>query len=101
MLYTNHSCDPNLAIQGQIVLVAMRDIAPGEELTIDWATTDDGDYEMECRCGSGRLPRHGDRQGLDEARAAGEIPRLVLLVPPAEDRRSPAGMSPRPALGRL
>src|SRR6266403_4016783 len=27
MLYTNHSCDPNLAIQGQIVLVAMREIA--------------------------------------------------------------------------
>jgi hypothetical protein len=57
MLYTNHSCDPNLAIQGQIVLVAMRDIAPGEELTIDWATTDDGDYEMECRCGSPRCRR--------------------------------------------
>jgi SET domain-containing protein len=52
MLYTNHSCDPNLAIQGQIVLVAMRDIAPSEELTIDWATTDDGDHVMECRCGS-------------------------------------------------
>jgi SET domain-containing protein len=52
MLYTNHSCDPNLAIQGQIVLVAMRDVAPDEELTIDWATTDDGDHEMRCRCGS-------------------------------------------------
>lgn len=57
MLYTNHSCDPNLAIQGQIVLVAMRDIAAGEELTIDWATTDDGDHEMECRCGSPRCRR--------------------------------------------
>lgn len=54
MLYTNHSCDPNLAIQGQIVLVAMRDIAPDEELTIDWATTDDGDHVVECRCGSPR-----------------------------------------------
>ena len=52
MLYTNHSCDPNLAIQGQIILIAIRDVAPGEELTIDWATTDDGDYEMQCRCGS-------------------------------------------------
>jgi SET domain-containing protein len=52
MLYTNHSCDPNLAIQGQIVLVAMRDIAAGEELTIDWATTDDGDHELACHCGS-------------------------------------------------
>lgn len=54
VLYTNHSCDPNLAIQGQIVLLAMRDIAPDEELTIDWATTDDGDHVMECRCGSPR-----------------------------------------------
>jgi SET domain-containing protein len=54
MLYTNHSCDPNIAIQGQIVVVAMRDIATGEELTHDWATTDDGDYTLACRCGSPR-----------------------------------------------
>jgi hypothetical protein len=52
MIYTNHSCEPNIAIQGQIVFVAMRDIAPGEELTHDWATADDLDYEMECKCGS-------------------------------------------------
>jgi SET domain-containing protein len=52
MLYTNHSCDPNIAIQGQIVFVAMRDIAPGEELTHDWATADDLNYEMECKCRS-------------------------------------------------
>jgi uncharacterized protein len=51
MVFTNHSCEPNIALQGQIVFVAMRDIAPGEELTHDWATTDDGDYVMECRCG--------------------------------------------------
>lgn len=52
MLYSNHSCDPNIAIQGQIVFVAMRDIAAGEELTHDWATTDDADYVMTCTCGS-------------------------------------------------
>jgi SET domain-containing protein len=52
MLYSNHSCDPNIAIQGQIVFVAMRNIAPGEELTHDWATADCLDYEMECRCES-------------------------------------------------
>ena len=52
MLYSNHCCDPNIAIQGQIVFVAMRDIAPGEELTHDWATTDDLDYVMECNCAS-------------------------------------------------
>jgi len=52
MLYTNHSCNPNIAIQGQIVFVAMKDIQSGEELTHDWATTDDLDYEMECKCGA-------------------------------------------------
>jgi uncharacterized protein len=52
MIYTNHSCEPNIAIQGQIVFVAKRDIRPGEELTHDWATTDDDDSVMQCRCGS-------------------------------------------------
>ncbi|MDA0205691.1 MAG: SET domain-containing protein-lysine N-methyltransferase [Acidobacteria bacterium] len=52
MVFTNHSCDPNIAVQGQIVFVAMRDIAAGEELTHDWATTDDLDYEMICNCGT-------------------------------------------------
>lgn len=52
MLYINHSCDPNIAIQGQIVVVAMRDIGVGEELAFDWATTDDDNYVMECNCGS-------------------------------------------------
>jgi SET domain-containing protein len=54
MLFTNHSCEPNIAIQGQIVFVAMRDITAGEELTHDWATTDDDDYVMTCHCGSPR-----------------------------------------------
>jgi len=52
MLYTNHSCNPNIGIQGQIVFVAMRDIEPEEELTHDWATTDDSEDQMECGCGS-------------------------------------------------
>jgi len=52
MIFSNHSCEPNIGVQGQIVFVAMRDIAAGEELTHDWATTDDEDYCMECRCGA-------------------------------------------------
>jgi uncharacterized protein len=39
-------------VQGQIVFVALRKISPGEELTHDWATTDDDDYSMTCRCGA-------------------------------------------------
>jgi hypothetical protein len=50
MLYCNHSCDPNLGVHGEITFVAMRDIRAGEELTQDWAMTDDDDYSMECRC---------------------------------------------------
>jgi len=52
MIFSNHSCDPNIGVKGQIVFVAMRDIRAGEELTHDWATTDDEEYEMECRCGA-------------------------------------------------
>lgn len=54
MLYSNHSCEPNIGIQGQIVFVAMRAITLDEELTHDWATTDDQDYEMKCNCGTRR-----------------------------------------------
>jgi hypothetical protein len=52
MIASNHSCDPNIAVQGQIVFVALREIAAGEELTHDWTTTDDAVYAIECRCGS-------------------------------------------------
>src|SRR5258708_37070707 len=51
MLYSNHSCDPNLGMRGEITFVAMRDIRAGEELTHDWAMTDDDDYFLECNCG--------------------------------------------------
>jgi hypothetical protein len=52
MIFSNHSCDPNIGVQGQIVFIALRHIASGEELTHDWATTDDDDYSMICRCGA-------------------------------------------------
>lgn len=51
--FFNHSCDPNIGIKGQIVLVAMRDIAADEELCFDYATTDSSDYdEFPCSCGA-------------------------------------------------
>jgi uncharacterized protein len=52
MLYSNHSCDPNLGVRGEITFVAMREIRAGEELTHDWAMTDDDDYSVECNCGA-------------------------------------------------
>jgi SET domain-containing protein len=52
MLFINHSCEPNVGFAGNIVLVAMRDISPGEELATDYALFDDYDGAMECHCGT-------------------------------------------------
>jgi SET domain-containing protein len=52
MLYSNHSCDANLGMRGEITFVAIRDIAAGEELTHDWCTTDDDTYSQQCNCGA-------------------------------------------------
>ena len=52
MMHLNHSCEPNLGLQGQIVFVAMRDIAAGEELTVDYAMIGDEPDEMRCHCGN-------------------------------------------------
>ena len=52
MIWSNHSCEPTIGVQGQITFVALRDIAAGEELTHDWATTDDDEGQMACRCGA-------------------------------------------------
>src|SRR4051812_40790948 len=52
MIFSNHSCDPNIGLRGQIIFVAMRAIAAGEELTHDWAMTDDSDEAITCNCGA-------------------------------------------------
>jgi SET domain-containing protein len=47
----NHSCAPNLGWADDHTLVAVRDIAADEELTIDYATVvDDPDFAMMCHC---------------------------------------------------
>ena len=51
-VYINHSCDPNVGFRGQIVYVAMRDIAVGEELCHDYAMERSDDYRLDCHCGS-------------------------------------------------
>ena len=53
-LYINHSCQPNLGIRGQIMYVALRDIAAGEELTYDWAMEENARIRTRCRCGAHR-----------------------------------------------
>lgn len=51
--FINHSCAPNAGLQGQITVVAMRRIEPGEDVTIDYAMCDGASYdEFDCECGA-------------------------------------------------
>ena len=68
MLYSNHSCDANLGMRGEITFVALRDIKAGEELTHDWCVTDDDDYSVKCTCGSPKC--RGTLTGKDWQRPA-------------------------------
>jgi hypothetical protein len=54
----NHSCAPNLGFDGPIALVALRDVAAGEELTYDYAMADATPLlDMDCGCGAERCRR--------------------------------------------
>jgi len=57
MMFLNHSCEPNVGIQGQILFVAMRPIRAGEELTIDYAMFGANAKRMRCACGAASCRR--------------------------------------------
>jgi len=49
----NHSCDPNCGMSGQIALVALRPLEPGEEICFDYAMSDGTPYDQfPCGCGA-------------------------------------------------
>jgi SET domain-containing protein len=51
--YINHSCNPNSftrTVYGHILFLALRDIRPGEEITIDYVSTLHSDRKR-CTCG--------------------------------------------------
>ena len=51
--FVRHSCEPNCGMRGNNVLVAVRDIEPGEVITFDHAMANGSDFdEFECHCGS-------------------------------------------------
>ena len=53
LMRTNHSCQPNVGMGGNALLVSMRHIAADEELTIDYALfLGDPGFAMDCRCGT-------------------------------------------------
>jgi SET domain-containing protein len=51
--FANHSCDPNLWHVGPYGIQARRNIAAGDELTIDYGTNSGAPgFEMTCTCGT-------------------------------------------------
>ena len=57
MLFINHSCEPNVGLAGNIVLITMREVTAGEELTTDYALFDDYDGRMPCDCNTASCRR--------------------------------------------
>jgi len=52
--FTNHSCQPNAVLrirQGRVEFYTMRDITPGEELTVNYGETHH-EGRLRCRCGA-------------------------------------------------
>lgn len=55
----NHSCEPNAYIDGQVLLRAMRELEPGEEITVDYATYCTSDtMEFDCLCNTPHCRKH-------------------------------------------
>lgn len=49
--YINHSCNPSAGIEGKIRCRALRNIRKGEEITMDYTTTESSPFwEMKCTC---------------------------------------------------
>lgn len=49
----NHSCNPNCGLMGSTVVVALRNIEVGEEISYDYAMSDSEAYdEFNCECNS-------------------------------------------------
>ena len=105
--YTNHSCNANVGMSGQIVLVAMRPIAAGEEVCFDYAMTDGSPYdEFDCACGApncrGRVTANDwKRPELWERYAGFFSPYLQRRIDRLKQGRAALAAGPAPAIGQL
>ena len=97
--YINHSCEPNAGLDGQITIVAMHAIQPGDEVTIDYAMCDGSPYdEFDCACGSsqcrGRVTGNDWRDPTLWKRYAGHFsPYLQRLINSFQLEPSPSRLA--------
>ena len=54
IIFTNHACCPNAIISDRLIVVALRNIEIGDEIVVDYSTTEvDPFWRMPCSCQSG------------------------------------------------
>ncbi len=78
-MFINHSCDPNCETEdfgGRIWITAIRDIAPGEELTYEYNLHDSDDDEADCHCGAAAC--RGTMFSEDEVKRRARLARKKL-----------------------
>ncbi len=91
--FINHSCDPNCEVDevnGRVIICALRDIEPGEELTYDYSLYD-GDLDDEAPCFCRSTNCRGSMYSEEElARRARALERRKKLKQKKQGRRTGA-----------
>jgi hypothetical protein len=97
--YVNHCCAPNAGFSGQVSLVALRNIRPGEEVCFDYAMSESSDFaEFDCRCGA---PSCRGRVRADDWMRADLQHRYRGHFSPYLQRRIDAQGEPLPQVARV
>jgi hypothetical protein len=98
--HINHSCEPNAALGEGLKLRALRPIARGEEITMDYSTTEaDFVWEMSCTCGAPSCRKKlrsiqvafGD--AISPPAAVPEMQRIWYSARQAESQNNPTPLS--------
>jgi hypothetical protein len=95
-MFINHSCDANCEteeIDGRVWIMAIRDIAAGEELCYDYCLYDGDDEEAPCNCGAKNC--RGSMYSAEELRR-----RKRLAVKQAKQQSAATRKTAKPARGK-
>ena len=81
----NHSCSPNAGLKNKIFLIAIKNIKNGEEITLDYSTSEEDLYwRMKCNCHSRNCRKiiksfiHLPNKLKKRYRSLGIVPKFVL-----------------------
>ncbi len=95
-MFINHSCQANCEteeIDGRVWITAIRNIAPGEEITYDYCLYDGGDDEAICNCGTKKC--RGTMYSPQEVRNREASARKAVKKRNNKTRRKPRSVSKR------